>query len=137
MFSNMSLKGSKSKTFKMIAGGIYSKSCLPAPNLSHFELEINYPPILEKIMLKNIERFRSQKELGLRGLFSQKCRFYRCFLGTSAIRAEYKNKNKFSFVRTVKTSKRYTILPFNKQVSSTDSISYYFDVIKDRFQQLM
>ena len=130
----------KSKTFKIIAGGMYSEefrlSALPAPNLSHFELEINYPAYTRKNnkKLKNIGEVQVPE--GTRAtwtFFTENVDSIDVFWGTTAIRAEHKNKNKFSFVRTAKTSKRYTILPFNNQVSSKDSISYYFDVIKDCF----
>ena len=130
----------KSLTFKVHAGGLYSETyrlnVLPAPSLVSFELNIDHPPYIgkENQRLENIgELLIPEGSKVSWDFFTENTDTFNVLWGERLLNTKKTSKNHFSFFRTAKASLNYTLLPFNSDVQTLDSVSYNFKVVKDGF----
>ena len=130
----------KSLTFKVHAGGLYSETyrlnVLPAPSLVSFELNIDHPPYIgkENQRLENIgELLIPEGSKVSWEFFTENTDTFNVLWGERLLNTKKTSKNHFSFFRTAKASLNYTLLPFNSDVQTLDSVSYNFKVVKDGF----
>ena len=130
----------KPQIFKFSAGGLYSEphqlNVLPAPSLVSFELSVDYPPYIgkENKRLENTGEVLIPEGSNVRwDFFTENTDTFNVLWGERLLHTKKTSKNHFSFFRTAKTTLNYTLLPFNSDVQTLDSVNYNFKVVKDGF----
>ena len=130
----------KSQTFKINAGGVYSEAhqltVLPAPSLVSFDLTIDYPSYTgkESQRLENIGEVLAPEGSIVRwNLYTENTDTLNVLWGEGLIKTIKATQNHFAFFKTAKSSLNYSLLPFNSEVQTLDTISYNFKVVKDGF----
>ena len=125
----------KPQIFKFNAGGLYSEphqlNVLPAPSLVSFELSVDYPPYIgkENKRLENTGEVLIPEGSNVRwDFFTENTDTFNVLWGERLLHTQKTSKNHFSFFRTAKTSLNYTLLPFNSDVQTLDSVNYNFKV---------
>ena len=130
----------KPLNFKVSAGGHYSETyrlnVLPSPSLVSFELRIDFPPYTgkETQFLENTGDVLIPEGSEIAwDFFTENTDTFNLLWGDRLLNTNKKEQNHFTFFQTAKTSLSYTLLPFNTEVQTLDSVSYNFKVVKDGF----
>ena len=130
----------KNQKFTISAGGFYSSGhelrVLPAPSLMSFNVNMNYPTYIGRPpqTIKNTGEVLVPEGTKVRwDFFTENTEAFNVLWGGSLVVAEKASTNNFRFNRTAKATKNYTLLPFNSAVSTLDSITYTFKVVKDGY----
>ena len=130
----------KSKDFKFNAGGLYSKSyklnVSAAPSLVNFKLSLNYPNYTHKKdeVLENIGEVLIPEGTKANWEFStENTEEFTILWDTTKLATTQSSKHTFSFSKTAKKTTNYTLLPSNEHVSTLDSVTYLFKVLKDGY----
>ena len=128
----------KTEYFALNTGGVKSKeyrlNVLPAPSISRFHLEVDYPHytgILDE-KLTNVGEVVVPEGTYLSWvLHTENTDSISVLWGAEKIQARTASANQFSFSRQPKKSLSYVLLPSNNSVASSDSMSYQVKVLKD------
>lgn len=130
----------KNQKFTINAGGFYSLKhelkVMPAPSLMSFNVNFDYPTYIGRApqTIKNTGEILVPEGTKVRwDFFTENTDAFNVLWGERLIVAEKATTNKFRFYRTAKATKNYTLLPFNSDVSTQDSVSYNFKVVKDGY----
>jgi len=128
----------KTENFVLNVGGVKSKeyrlNVLPAPSISRFHLEVDYPHYTGIVdeKLTNVGEVVVPEGTYLSWvLHTENTDSISVLWGSEKIQARTASANQFSFSRQPKKSLSYVLLPSNNRVASIDSMSYQVKVLKD------
>ena len=130
----------KSQNFKLNAGGVYSSTynlnVLAAPSLINFELSLDYPSYTGKKdeVLKNVGEVLVPEGTKVNwAFFTENTDNFDVLWNQERLNTKKESPNQFSFFHRAKASANYTLLPFNINVPTPDSVNYNFKVVKDGY----
>lgn len=126
-------------TFTLFANGFYSDEFIlevtPNPLLTNFNVQLDYPKYIGKVneKLQNVGDFTVPEGTKIKWEFFTEDADYLLFsiLDTS-LQLSATNKQ-VTFTTSAKQSFSYSVLPFNKFISATDTLKYNIHVVKDQY----
>ncbi|HRP58845.1 MAG TPA: hypothetical protein PK833_00950, partial [Vicingus sp.] len=126
-------------TFTLFANGFYSDEFMlevtPNPLLTNFNVQLDYPKYIGKVneKLQNVGDFTVPEGTKIKWEFFTEDADYLLFsiLDTS-LQLSATNKQ-VTFTTSAKQSFSYSVLPFNKFISATDTLKYNIHVVKDQY----